>query len=102
MKLPETLRIGYRDFTVEAWAKPPIEVAGECDTNWGAIKVDTQYGPERTAEVLLHEVLHAAYRNGGIEQGDSEERVVTILANQLSQIWRDNLDLVTFMSESLA
>src|SRR5688572_7820069 len=100
-ELPKRLQVGYLTYAVEQWAKSPPDQCGECDNNWGIIKVDVQYGPQRTAEILLHEVLHAIYRNGAIEAGDEEERVVTILANQLSQIWRDNPELVTFLSESL-
>ena len=99
--LPKTIRVGYRDYAVEAYDKPPIEHAGECDSNWASIKIDVNYGPQRSAELLMHELLHAVYRSGNLAVGDEEERVVTTLANQLAQVWRDNPEFVTFMSSCL-
>jgi hypothetical protein len=106
MELPKSVRVGYRDFIVENW-ESRFAVAsgrvGECDKMGGVIRVDTQYGPQRAALTLLHEVIHAIWDTAEMDELDlSEEVVVSVLAAQLTQIWRDNPDFVAFMSASLA
>jgi len=103
MNLPKSIRVGYRDYAVEDW---PVALAnanarwGECDRLNCVIRVRDDLLPKVKAEVLLHEVLHAAYDMGCCDNSD-EEKLVNILGNQLTQIWRDNPEFVSFMSESL-
>lgn len=104
MQLPASIRVGYRDYAIEKWM-PALASAsgrfGECDRLNLVIRVREDLPASITAEVLLHEVIHAAYANGALEAGDGEERVTETLANQLSQVWRDNPDFTDFMSASL-
>ena len=103
-ELPKCIRVGYRDFTVEAWAKAVAEAKqrlGECDGTDGVIRVKVELQPQLEAEVLLHEVLHACYYSGCLDPAADEEKMVNILGNQFTQVWRDNPDFVAFMSESL-
>lgn len=99
--LPKSVKVGYRDFTVEDWLKPSIEHCGECDKNYAHIKVDTRFGAASSANTLLHEVFHAMWREADLPT-DIEEKAVTLMANQLCGVWRDNPEFVAFMSRSLA
>jgi hypothetical protein len=102
-KLPTKLRVGYRDYAVEDWASNLANVSdqlGECDRINCIIRIRTDLIPTVKAEVLMHEVLHAAYHMGSADNAD-EEKLVSILGNQMTQIWRDNPDFVAFMSASL-
>lgn len=102
--LPNSIRVGYRDFTVEVWAKDVAEAKqrlGEYDPSDGALRVKADLQPQLAAEVLLHETLHACYSTGCLDSSADEEKTVSILAVQLTQVWRDNPDFVAFMSESL-
>lgn len=102
--LPKSIRVGFRTFTVEQWDSRKAVAAscyGECDKLNGVIRVDTQFGPEKAANTLLHEVLHACWCIGYLDDEAKEEPVVGTLANQLTQVWRDNPEFVAFMSESL-
>lgn len=101
--LPKSVKVGYRVYPIEDWAPAVAEAAGrdgECHRPQGVIRVRTDFDPQYVAEVLLHEVLHAGYDMGGLKAEDDEERVVTVLTCQIMQIWRDNPDLVEFVSRT--
>lgn len=106
-KRPATLRIGGLDYTVKEWNKQAAENAGcwgLCDRTTLTILVCEGLPPQREAEVLLHEVLHAAYDVGGlnaIAEHLSEERLVGVLTYQLIAVWRDNPQLVAYLEGTL-
>lgn len=96
MKLPKKLKIGYQTYKVESWDRATAATAGrlgECDKLNAIIRVDDTFGPIETRNTFIHELLHACYTAGGLEVGDSEERIVTVLANQLCQVIQDNPEL---------
>lgn len=104
MDLPKSIRIGYRDFAIEQWDSRHAVASsryGECDKMNAVIRVDTQFGPIKAANTLLHEVMHAAWTMAGLDDSEEEERTVTSMSNVMTQVWRDNPDFVHFMSESL-
>lgn len=101
-RLPDTIRVGYLDYTIEAWSAAHATTAdriGECDRQNSIIRVRDDLPPQKTAEVLLHEVLHAAYDMGCVG-GEDEEKTVSIFGRQLTQIWRDNPQFVAFMEST--
>lgn len=101
--LPSNIRIGYADYSVEDWAYTEALSNGndgECHNQTRTIRVRNDLNPGRKANVLLHEILHAAYNMGDLSDGCSEEKVVTVLANQLTQVWRDNPEFIRFMEGS--
>ena len=77
---PQSIRIGYRTYLVEVMS-PMIatgkDVYGECDNCNGAIRIRADIDPVK------------------------QERTVAVLANILSQVWRDNPDLVRFFDARL-
>ena len=103
--LPKSIRVGYRDFAVEAWdplAASGAACFGEFASMQGVIRLRADLPPQELANTLLHELMHAMHFTGGIRGGEkSEEDTVVILANQLAQVWRDNPEFVQFMSEAL-
>jgi cob(I)alamin adenosyltransferase len=104
VNLPSSIKVGYRDFCVEEWA--PSEAIssgryGECDKANAVIRVTTIHGVDKAANTLIHEVLHACFDVAGIADEDAEERTVTHLANALTQVIRDNPDLVAYLTDAL-
>lgn len=100
-----TIRVGYRDYQVEAW--PPREASAneryaECDRINQVIRVRDDLPPQFMAECLWHEVIHAAYDIGCLDSTDGEERIVSVLGNQLSQVIRDNPDLIAYLQDALS
>lgn len=101
--MPSSIRVGFRDYRVLDWDPREANVAGrlgECDRQNGVIRVRSDLSAQMRAGVLWHEVLHAVYDMGDLA-ADNEEKVVTIMANQTLQVWRDNPDLVAYISECL-
>jgi hypothetical protein len=102
--MPATIRVGYIDFTVINWPYGEASANGsdgECLMHLQIIRVRDDLQPSRKANVLLHEVLHAAYNIGDLTDTSTEEKTVTVLANQMTQVWRDNPEFIAFMEGSL-
>lgn len=99
--IPTSIRVGYRDIAVEAYTTPNFDRHGEYETSTGTIRLSMERPPQRLANTLLHEVLHAAWENTNLPAKAAEEDVVTSLANQLAQVWRDNPTLIAYLSETL-
>jgi len=95
MKLPKKLKIGYKTYKVVSQDASDIRRSrggvGSCDHNTSLISVDTSISDEtEQLNTLLHEILHACYCVGDLEGGESEEKVVSVLANVLLQVLQDN------------
>lgn len=94
--MPASIRIGAMDYEVRRWSVAEAKGAGalgQCDPDGLTIAIRAGLHPLKEAEVLLHEVLHAAYAGAALRefQGkDPEECIVAGLASQLLQIWREN------------
>ncbi|MDR3538792.1 MAG: hypothetical protein P4L71_20015 [Acetobacteraceae bacterium] len=102
--LPEPVKIGYRTYHVEAWehlAAMSAERRGECSHIEHVIRVDTVYGKTETAEILLHEILHAVWTVFRLEEGDTEERIISASANGLTAVWLDNPGLLAWFQSNL-
>lgn len=77
------------------------DVFGECDNALGAIRIRADLEPVKAVNTMLHEILHAAWYVAAIDDDDKEERRVRVLANQLTQVWRDNPNLVGWINRAL-
>lgn len=103
--LPSRLRIGAVDFDVEL--RSMLHAAahmrrGEFSAEEQTIWVQEQFASSHcAAQTVVHEVLHALFYVQGIEQGDSEERIVGALARGLVQVFRDNPGLVPWLVEAV-
>jgi len=102
--LPLHIRVGAIEYRVIDWNYQDAQSAernGECDRGNRIIRIREDLNDDDKARVLLHEVLHAAYDMGALDDGCTEEKVVTVLANQVTAIWRDNPAFVRFMNAAL-
>lgn len=100
--LPTTVKVGYRDVSIE-WAT--LEVLDDANGDYLDSKQRIRIGdflkPQKAAEVVIHELLHACWPNRWSLVGDVEETFVSGLAPMLAQVWRDNPDLVDWISYNL-
>lgn len=102
--MPTSLRVGYVDYAVEDWPAAQAnssERFAECDRMNLVIRLRTDLPKTMVAQLLLHETLHAAFDMGDLNGADTEEKIVTVLSLQLSQIVRDNPELVAYLQEAL-
>jgi hypothetical protein len=102
--MPQRLRVGPFDYTVQSWPSREASAAerfGECDRFNNVIRVRDDISEQRSAETMIHEILHAVWDTQGLGDNDAEERIVTCLALGLSQVIRDNPDFVAWMQQNL-
>ena len=99
--IPASIRVGFQDFAVEPYWHGDPPANGEFLRDAGLIKLDTSLPTQRIAATLLHEVIHAAWDSGMLGETPDEEQAVSVLANQLAQVWRDNPALVAYLESTL-
>lgn len=105
VELPAHLRVGpvvYRVVEMDYQDAAAQGVDGLCELGQRTIRIREDLNRDDQARILLHEVLHAAYNMGDLSDGCTEEKVVTVLANWVTAIWRDNPDFVRFMNDALS
>jgi Zn-dependent peptidase ImmA (M78 family) len=93
----DTVRISHYDFKIERIKGKTMvasEVYGLCVKDKQIIYIDTSATPAVQKDTLLHEILHAIWWTGYLEDDDKEERVVSVTATGLMQVLRDNPWLV--------
>ena len=92
------LKVGGRRYRVETY---PFEDAtddderGSCNLRTGIIRIASGYAPDKTAETVIHEALHAIVADAGIGWShEDEERAVSLLAPRIAALLADNEDVV--------
>lgn len=103
MKLPDTMTIGHQVYSIEpkdkSWFRDS-EKFGHCDFLGASIAVANEdMNDAHIVNTLIHEVLHALWREYNLPQ-DCEEHLVTCLANGLTQTFRDNPDFVKVLKRA--
>lgn len=104
MKPPSKIRIGHADYRVQLVKElDGGETMGHFLRDDGVIKM-VPTAPVADANTLLHEVLHGAFGESGLDHGalaKHEERIVAALTNQLLQIIRDNPRLISYIAKAV-
>lgn len=102
-KLPTSCRISYRTYDLSWWPVNEARSAnarGVHEDHTSAIRIAEDLTPADAAETLIHEILHACWRNVSLS-GDVEENAVSVLADNLAQVWRDNPAVIKWVSAQL-
>ena len=105
MSLPAKVKIGFRDYEVVVEPSPDFAEMrhGECDCTLGRIRIAEKISttPEG-ALTFLHEILHGVWAHWEIKHGDkTEEQYVAQFAEGLSQVFRDNPDVLSYLKGAL-
>lgn len=103
--LPAHIRVGavtYRVLAMSADTSRATGQDGACDSCGRIIWINEDLNPDDRARIFLHEVMHAAWNMGALDDTAPEEKAILVLANQLSAIWRDNPGFVAFMNGALS
>lgn len=105
-KAPDSVRVGYRDFPMRPMTELEHRI-GNCSgyftPRFGILYLDSWPSPQETVNGVIHETLHAIWNVHGLGGEDAlEEQTVNSLANGLTQVIRDNPELVYWMVEQLA
>lgn len=75
---------------------------GEFSVNEQKIRIDNSMTGALLIDTLIHEINHAIYWAYNIEDEDKEERIVTKMSTGLTQVLRDNPELLAFIKKHLS
>lgn len=99
------LEIGYQTYEVRFVDIIPGTGTqlGTCSRGVGNIFIldNSNLPDEEVVNTLIHEVLHALYWSRGIEEGDSEERLVGSMADGLTEVIVRNPHLLDWIYDRL-
>ena len=100
MSLKKKIKVGYSDIKIDLVKEIPDKnqhVFGEYDPVSQKILLDKNQSERSLANSFLHELVHAVVDNSGLNSDGNclsstkdEELTVNAIANQLSQVIRDN------------
>ncbi len=113
MKIPMTIRIGYRSIDI-VYANPDFKKDNMTDSfgqyldRENRIEIQPGLSPKEEANTVLHEIMHCVFKTlGEVNEGmalsneTAEERVVLNTTNLLQQLlFIDNPKLLIFLSKS--
>lgn len=96
-KPPSKVQVGAIRYTI---INEPLEGdAGETREYFQRIAISTGMGPDAERDTMLHEVLHAIWRQTPFRQHDEEERIIQALAPALLDTLRRNPKLTAYLLE---
>jgi len=104
MKIPNSIKIGYRDYKLEQWKQTVAsanEAQGQFFSKEGVIGYTEEEQGVSHANTLMHEILHAIVYQWNIDIGDKEETIVNGLANGLTTVFVDNPKLVDYLKAKI-
>ena len=103
--MPESIKIGYRDYKLEKW-KQTVATANEAQGQFfqkeGIIGYVTTEEGVSHANTIIHEILHAIIYQWNIELGEKEEEhLVNALSNGLTTVLVDNPELINYLKTKI-
>lgn len=104
MRMPHSVRVGHRLYELVSWEPAAADAEGalgDCRDEPPVIRINKGMTRPDRAATMLHELLHACWRRMP-SKGVDEEMAVTVLAENLAQVWVDNPSLITWISECLS
>lgn len=102
MRLPDVIEIGPHAFKVVEWdalTASEQEKFGEFCPQKLEIRVKAVGPQSLIVETMLHEIGHAIWFTLGLEDGDSQERVVRAMGAGWAQVWLRNPDFSRYVCE---
>ena len=105
MNIPESIKIGYRNYNLEKWKQTVAsanEAQGQFFAKEGVIGYTAEEKGVSHANTLIHEIFHAIIYQWNMELDEKvEELVVNGLANGLTTVFVDNPKLMDFLKEKI-
>lgn len=104
IKIPNKIKVAAFDIEIKKYAIHQASILGrfgEFSCSELCIRIDPDIMPIKRIDTLIHELNHAIYWVYGMEDEDKEERVVATFATAWTQVYRDNPELLNFISINL-
>ena len=78
------------------------ELFGDFDYLKARIRVEEDLKGQLLVDTILHELFHAFWQIGKLkDKKEEEERVVSVMATIMTQVLRDNPNLITWLQKNL-
>lgn len=103
-KLPSTIKVGAFVYSVEEFSPGVADASdlyGHVNHSTQIIQIDTSKPPERVADTFLHEILHCIYRVWNLPDELQEEDYVVATSYGLTTVFRDNPELLPWLTKML-
>ncbi|CTQ45686.1 hypothetical protein [Roseibium aggregatum] len=104
--LPSQIVVGYQTVGVYVDEMIPASNVAAYSAAHSRIHIDSSahHTNEDIVNSVIHEVLHACFYTSNLSRldpGEHEEMTVTMLANSLTQVFRDNPDFLDWVRFSI-
>jgi hypothetical protein len=101
--LPATVRVGPHDVRfVEMSAEESEEKYGYFLDSKMEIGLCREYAAGSVAvDTVLHELVHAIWHQSVLKEGAAEEDIAHTIGKQLTQVFRDNPELIEWMQQTV-
>ena len=93
MKIPKSIRISGIDYAVKQvddLNNGTNMLNGRIDYLESEIYLNRKYGHQNKCVTLLHEIIHGILHHSNIDLGETEEKIIDILAYGIYQVLQDN------------
>lgn len=102
--LPSSIRIGAYDVEIVVedrnWSDAHAAIGHFSGAQQRMTIVQSSASSQASAETVIHEIMHAVWWAYGLEDADPQERTVTLLSAGLTQVWRDNPQLMAWIDKA--
>lgn len=101
--LPKSVRVGPHDIRfADLTGADAKKNFGTFDPSTQEICLKDKYpSGSQAVDTVLHEVLHAIFSVGGVEPKQGEEHIVLVLGTFMTQVIRDNPELIAWMQKTV-
>ena len=99
MNLPNKIDIGFRTFDVVL--RKNIGLMGSINNTGRLMQLDSEQRDGDMLDTVMHECLHAMISDSELADTQDEEKLVTVLANKLTELWLRNPKLLDWLHETV-
>tara|TARA_R100000951_G_C2623429_1_gene175272 strand:- start:584 stop:883 length:300 start_codon:yes stop_codon:yes gene_type:complete len=97
----KSVKVGPTDFSIE-YVPLNDELFGDFSYINSRIRIEENLKGTALVDTVLHEILHAIWKLGQLkDKREDEERAVAIMATYLTQVLRDNPNMLTWLKKNL-
>lgn len=101
MEFPNRVLVGYRYITIILKDLGIDGDDGQYSPEESNIFINSKKDPQEFPNTLLHELMHAVWDNYNLSELDKEEKIVTMFANGLTQIFLTNPEVLSYLQGAL-
>ena len=102
MKLPTKVKVGIFDYAIIAWGSNSANAQrrfGEFSVMENCIRIDVAAHQFKIVDTLIHEINHAIFYVYKLEDADNEERICSTMASAWAAVYRDNPEIIKWLTK---